>query len=62
VHHGYSGKSAKVTITLAGAELVQLAAGTSDPMQAYFKRRIKLAGDIMLAAKLVRLFRVPGST
>jgi hypothetical protein len=28
-------------------------------MQAYFKRRITLAGDIMLAAKLLALFRIP---
>lgn len=60
VNHGYSGTRAEVTITMSGAELVQLAAGNSDPMQAYFKRRIKLSGDIMLAAKLARLFRVPG--
>jgi predicted lipid carrier protein YhbT len=62
VGHGYSGKRAQVTITLSGAELVQLAAGGSDPMQAYFKRRIKLTGDVMLAAKLAKLFRVPPSS
>jgi predicted lipid carrier protein YhbT len=61
VSHGYSGKRAQVTITLAGAELVQLAAGSSDPMQAYFKRRIKLSGDIMLAARLAKLFRAPAT-
>jgi predicted lipid carrier protein YhbT len=61
VRRGYSGKRAQVTITLSGVELVQLAAGNSDPMQAYFKRRIKLSGDIMLAAKLAKLFRVPAA-
>jgi hypothetical protein len=59
VHRGYSGRRAHVTISLSGVELVQLAVGNSDPMQAYFKRRIKLSGDIMLAAKLAKLFRVP---
>jgi hypothetical protein len=58
VRRGYSGRRAHVTITLSGVELVQLAAGNSDPMQAYFKRRIKLSGDIMLAARLAKLFRV----
>jgi predicted lipid carrier protein YhbT len=62
IGHGYSGKRAEVTITLSGAELVQLAAGNSDPMQAYFKRRIKLSGDIMLAAKIAKLFRVSASS
>jgi hypothetical protein len=28
-------------------------------MQAYFSRRITLAGDVMLAAKLQSLFRIP---
>jgi hypothetical protein len=28
-------------------------------MQAYFKGRIKIGGDIMLAAKLAGLFRMP---
>jgi hypothetical protein len=28
-------------------------------MQAYFKRRLALSGDIMFAAKLVSMFRIP---
>ncbi len=49
-----------MTITADAAEFVRLATGNSDPMNAYFKGRIKLAGDIMLAARLQALFRVPG--
>ncbi len=49
-----------VTITLSAGEFVRLATGSSDPMQAYFKGRIKLAGDIMVAARLQTLFRIPG--
>jgi predicted lipid carrier protein YhbT len=49
----------RVTITLGAADLVRLASGGLDPMQAYFKRRIQLSGDIMLAAKLTGLFRIP---
>ena len=34
--------------------------GNLDPMQAYFKGRIQLTGDIMVAAKIAQLFRMPG--
>jgi putative sterol carrier protein len=57
---GESEGDATVTITLSAAEFVKLATGNSDPMQAYFKGRIKLAGDIMLAARLQIMFRIPG--
>jgi len=50
-----------VTVTLDAVELVKLATGNSDPMQAYFKGRLKLGGDIMFAAKLQVLFRIPGA-
>jgi putative sterol carrier protein len=49
-----------VTITLGAAEFVRIATGNSDPMQAYFKGRVKLAGDLMVAARLQTLFRIPG--
>jgi hypothetical protein len=39
----------------------RLTIGGLDPMQAYYKRRIKLGGDIMLAAKLTALFRIPST-
>lgn len=48
-----------VTITVDGVEFLSLAAGSSDPMRAYFKGRLAIAGDIMVAAKLVSLFRIP---
>jgi putative sterol carrier protein len=50
----------QLTITLGAAEFVRLATGNSDPMNAYFSGKIALAGDIMLAAKLRSLFRIPG--
>jgi putative sterol carrier protein len=59
VTHRTNGVEPRLTITLDGAEFVKLATGNSDPMQAYFSRRIQLAGDIMLAAKLQTLFRIP---
>lgn len=58
---GDSGGQPQLTITLDAAEFVRLATGNSDPMQAYFAGRIALGGDIMLAAKLQALFRIPGA-
>jgi hypothetical protein len=50
---------ARLTITLRATELLRLATGSLDPMEAYFGGSIELAGDILLAAKLATLFRVP---
>jgi putative sterol carrier protein len=61
VIHGPNGPDPGLTITVDGAEFLRLASGNSDPMNAYFKGRIVLVGDIMLAAKLASLFRMPGS-
>jgi hypothetical protein len=51
----------KLTITVDGAEFLRLATGNSDPVKAYFTGRVSLAGDVMVAAKLSSLFRVPGA-
>lgn len=51
---------ARLTVTLDGVEFLKLASGNSDPMQAYFTGRIQLSGDIMVAAKLAQMFRMPG--
>jgi putative sterol carrier protein len=56
-----SGTEPTATITVAGAEFLRLATGSSDPMRAYFSGRIALSGDIMAAAKLMSLFRIPTS-
>jgi putative sterol carrier protein len=51
----------RLTITIDGVEFLRLISGNSDPMSAYFKGRIQLAGDIMVAAQLAQLFRLPGA-
>ncbi len=61
VLRGSAGPDPRVTITLDGAELLRIAAGISDPVQAYFSGRIMITGDIMLAARVSSLFRIPGS-
>lgn len=55
------GGDPRLTVTLDGAEFVRLASGNSDPMKAYFKGRIQLTGDIMVAAKMAQIFHMPGS-
>ena len=51
----------RLTITLDGAEFVRIATGNSEPMEAYFKGRVLLAGDIMFAASLGSMFKIPGA-
>jgi hypothetical protein len=58
---GSDGPDPQLTITMDGVEFLGLVSGNSDPMQAYFKGRIQLAGDIMVAAKLSQLFHMPGA-
>ncbi len=52
----------RLTITMDGVEFLRLASGNSDPMSAYFKGRIQLTGDIMAAAQLAQMFRMPGAS
>jgi putative sterol carrier protein len=56
------GADPRLTVTLDGVEFLKLASGNSDPMQAYFTGRIQLSGDIMVAAKMAQMFRMPGVT
>ncbi len=59
VIHGSDSPDARLTITVDGAELLRLVTGASDPMRAYFTGKVTLTGDVMLAVKLVSLFRLP---
>jgi predicted lipid carrier protein YhbT len=52
----------RLTITMDGVEFLRLISGNSDPMSAYFKGRIQLAGDIMAAAQLAQIFKMPGAS
>jgi putative sterol carrier protein len=58
---GTDGPEPRLTITMDGVEFLRLISGNSDPMSAYFKGRIQLAGDIMVAAQLAQMFRMPGA-
>lgn len=61
VQRNPTGSDAQLTITVDGAEFLRLATGNSNPMQAYFAGRVALSGDIMLAARLATLFRIPAA-
>jgi putative sterol carrier protein len=56
---GKSSAEPQLTITLDAAEFVRLATGNSDPVKAYLSGKVTLRGDIMLAARLQTLFRIP---
>ncbi len=59
VTRGASEARPLVTITLDSTELLRLVTGRTSPMQAYLAGRLSLRGDIMQAARLTSLFRVP---
>jgi alkyl sulfatase BDS1-like metallo-beta-lactamase superfamily hydrolase len=61
VTRGDDGPDPRLTVTLDAVDFLRLISGNLDPMQAYFKGQIALAGDIMVAAKLATLFRIPGA-
>lgn len=48
-----------LTMTIDGVDFLKLVTGGLDPMRGYLGGKIKLAGDIMFAAKLGSMFRVP---
>jgi alkyl sulfatase BDS1-like metallo-beta-lactamase superfamily hydrolase len=59
VTRGASEARPLVTVTLDAVELLRLVTGRTNPMQSYLAGRLSLRGDIMQAARLTSLFRVP---
>jgi putative sterol carrier protein len=49
----------RLTITVDAAEFIRVAAGSSNPVNAYFSGKLALRGDVMQAARLTMLFRIP---
>lgn len=60
VHRRESEAQPRVTISVDGGEFLRLITGNSDPIQAYFTGKLQIAGDLLHAAKLTALFRMPG--
>ena len=51
-------RSPKMTLTADSADYVKLFTGELDGMQAFMQGRIKLAGDLNLAMKLMQMFKI----
>jgi putative sterol carrier protein len=50
-----------VTITVGVTSFLRLVTGAADPMRAYLNGQLAGTGDIMAAARMVSLFRMPGN-
>ncbi len=50
-------QGAKLTVTINNGDFMKLFTGKMDAMQAYMQGKIRVAGDINLALKLMNLFK-----
>jgi putative sterol carrier protein len=48
----------KLTVTADGGDLIKIFTGQMDGMQAFMQGKLKLAGDMNLAMKLLTLFKM----
>jgi SCP-2 sterol transfer family len=56
---GVSGGEPKATLAMADAEFLKLVSGNGNPVAMFVLRKIKISGDVGLAAGLTRLFDIP---
>jgi putative sterol carrier protein len=56
---GASEGEPKVTLAMADAEFLKLVSGNGNPVTMFVLRKIKISGDLGLAAGLTRLFDIP---
>lgn len=56
---GASAGEPRVTLALADAEFLRLVSGNGNPVTMFVLRKIKISGDVGLAAGLTRLFDIP---
>lgn len=54
---GANGAEPELTVTVDGAQLLELALKRSSPLQAYLSGRLRASGDPRVAARLTLLFR-----
>ena len=59
VKRGGGAEVPRLTITIDGAEFLRVAVGSSNPVNAYLNGKLALRGDVMQAARLTMLFRIP---
>lgn len=56
---GASDADPRVTLDLADAEFLKLVSGNGNPVTMFVMRKIRIGGDVGLAAGLTRLFDIP---
>jgi putative sterol carrier protein len=50
----------RMTIRLDGVDFLKLVTGNASPTMSFLKGRLRVKGDLVFAAQLPRLFRIPG--
>ncbi len=58
VTRGEASKPANMTLTADSQDYVKIFTGELDGMQAFMQGKIKLAGDLNLAMKLMQMFKI----
>jgi predicted lipid carrier protein YhbT len=49
----------RVTLTMDALTFLRTVTGNANPAQLFFRRKIKIKGDLLFAARIERLFQVP---
>jgi alkyl sulfatase BDS1-like metallo-beta-lactamase superfamily hydrolase len=59
VHQGHTDAAPRVTLTLGDADFLKLVSGNASPVQMFITRKVKINGEVPLAAMLTRYFDIP---
>ncbi|WP_037606705.1 SCP2 sterol-binding domain-containing protein [Streptacidiphilus rugosus] len=59
VTEGRTDATSRVTLTLGDTEFLNLVSGNASPVTMFFSRKLKVAGDLSLAARLTHYFDIP---
>jgi predicted lipid carrier protein YhbT len=59
VAEGGTERAARVTLSMSDAEFLKLVSGNGNPVTMFMLRRLKVDGDVGMAAGLTRLFDIP---
>lgn len=52
---------ARTTISIAGHDFLKLVTGNSNPTMTFMRGKLRVHGDLMFAAQLAGMFKIPGS-
>ncbi|MFF3493474.1 SCP2 sterol-binding domain-containing protein [Streptomyces sp. NPDC002795] len=59
VTEGRSDAEPRLTLVMGDADFLKLVSGNSSPVTLFMTRKVKIAGDVALAARLTRYFAIP---